>query len=117
MNSNNSIFNNSIFNEQEVLHELKHFLPSQAPLKDFIHHNTLHAFQNFQFYDGIRHASKIFGYFVSLQLEDYRSLYISKRIREDILKRIIAEKKGLENANEWMKNVLSKRYDTSIESR
>jgi len=109
--------NNSIFNEQEVLHELKHFLPSQAPLKDFIHHNTLHAFQNFQFYDGIRHASKIFGYFVSLQLEDYRSLYISKRIREDILKKIIAEKKGLEHANEWMKNVLSKRYDTSIASR
>jgi len=109
--------NNSIFNEQEVLHELKHYLPSQAPLKDFIHHNTLHAFQNFKFHDGIHHASKIFGYFVSLQLEDYRSLYISKRIREDILKRIIAEQKGLEHANEWMHNVLSKKYDTSISSR
>ncbi len=109
--------NNSIFYEQEVLHELKRFLPSQAPLKDFVHRNILHAFQNFKFYDGIRHASKIFGYFVSLQLEDYRSLYISKRIREDILKRIIAEKKGLGHTNEWMKNVLSKRYDTSISSR
>lgn len=109
--------NSSIFNEQEVLHDLKHFLPSQAPLKDFIHHNTLHAFQNYKFYDGIRHASKMFGYFVSLQLEDYRSLYISKRIREDILKRIIAEQKGLEHANAWMHNVLSKKYDTSISSR
>ena len=109
--------NSSIFNEQEVLHDLKHFLPSQAPLKDFIHHNTLHAFQNYKFYDGIRHASKMFGYFVSLQLEDYRALYISKRIREDILKKIIAEKKGVEQASEWMKNVLSKRYDTSIASR
>ena len=53
--------NSSIFNEHEVLHELKHYLPSQAPLKDFIHHNTLHAFQNFKFYDGIRQASKIYG--------------------------------------------------------
>ncbi|CAH1387244.1 YbcC family protein [Candidatus Nitrotoga sp. M5] len=109
--------NNSTFNEHEVLHELKHYLPSQAPLKDFIHHNTLHAFQNFKFHDGIHHASKIFGYFVSLQLEDYRSLYISKRIREDILKRIIAEQKGAEHAHEWMKNVLSKKYDTSVSSR
>lgn len=108
---------NSIFNETEVLHELKHFLPSQAPLKDFVHHNTLHAFQNFKFYDGIRNASKIFGYFVSLQLEDYRALYISKRIREDILKRIIAEKKGGGHVNEWMKNVISKKYDTSISPR
>jgi hypothetical protein len=53
--------NNSIFNEHEVLHELKHYLPSQAPLKDFIHHNTLHAFQNFKFHDGIRQAFKIYG--------------------------------------------------------
>lgn len=109
--------NNSIFNEQEVLKELKHYLPSQAPLKDFVHHNTLHAFQDQKFYDGIRSASKIFGYFVSLQLEDYRALYISKRIRENILKRIIAEKKGVEHLNEWMKKAIGKKYDTSVSPR
>jgi hypothetical protein len=50
------------FDEHAVLHELKHFLPAQAPLKDFIHHNTLHAFQTLKFHDGLRKASEILGY-------------------------------------------------------
>ena len=51
--------NDSLFNEAYVLHELVHFLPSQTPLKDFIHHNTLPAFQGDKFYDAIFKASKM----------------------------------------------------------
>ncbi|MDO8437275.1 MAG: DUF2309 domain-containing protein [Nitrosomonadaceae bacterium] len=108
---------NSSFDEHEVLHELKHFLPAQAPLKDFVHHNTLHAFQDLKFYAGARHAKKIFGYFVSLQLDEYRALCKSGRIRKDVLERIVSEKKGLEHVDGWMENILSKKYDTSIPPR
>ena len=31
------------FDEKHVLHELRHYLPTQTPLKDFIHHNSMHA--------------------------------------------------------------------------
>ena len=60
------------FNEAQVLHEIKHHLPAQSALKDFIHHNSLHAYQHLKFYEAIFKAAKIFGYQVTLQLEEFR---------------------------------------------
>jgi len=107
----------SSFNEHEVLHDLKHYLPAQAPLKDFIHHNTLHAFQNQKFYEALRRASAMFGYKVSLSLNEYRELYASDRIREDILKKLINDKMGAEFIEDWKTKMLSKKYDMSCSSR
>jgi uncharacterized protein YbcC (UPF0753/DUF2309 family) len=105
------------FNEHEVLHRLKHYLPAQAPLKDFIHHNTLHAFQTLKFYKALQNAHEIFGYNVSLALVEYRSLYTSGRIREDILEKTIADKMGREFIPEWKTKVLTKDYDVSCTPR
>src|SRR5690349_14111768 len=82
-----------IFDEHEVLHDLKHYLPEQAALKDFIHQNTLQAFQKLKFYDGLRHASQILGHKVSLSLEEYRAMYKQGKINDIVLEHIIREKK------------------------
>ncbi|MBP6414807.1 MAG: DUF2309 family protein, partial [Bacteroidia bacterium] len=58
----NPITTATLFNESEVIELLKHYLPTQTPLKDFIHHNSLHAFQKSKFYDAIFQASEIFGF-------------------------------------------------------
>lgn len=100
------------FNEHEVLHELKHYLPAQASLKDFIHHNTLHAFQGMKFHKGIRYASEMLGYKVSLKLEEYRALYSSHRIREDVLDKILTDRKGGSQLAQWKEKMLAKDYDT-----
>jgi hypothetical protein len=80
-----SSFDPHHFSFHAVANELKHVLPAQAPLKDFIHHNTLHAFQSFPFREGIRMASKRFGYRVLLPLKEYRQAYASGRINHDVL--------------------------------
>jgi len=102
------------FNEHEIIHELKHFLPAQNPLKDFVHHNTLHAFQDKKFFQGIRRASEIFGYNVSLSLDEYRILYADGRIKKDVLERIITEKFDKNLAKNWIEKVLHAQYDTNF---
>jgi uncharacterized protein YbcC (UPF0753/DUF2309 family) len=105
------------FNEKHVLHDLKHYLPSQTPLKDFIHHNSLHAFQHMRFYDGIFKAGKIFGYQVTLQLTEFRELYQTGRIKENVLERIIVQRKGESQLTEWKNNLLNKKFDAAITPR
>src|SRR5215204_3626328 len=103
------------FDEAHIIHELKHFLPSQQALKDFIHHNSLHAFQHMKFYDAIFKASKIFGFQVHLQLPEYREMYKTGRIREDVLDMIIATKKT--GVGEWKDKLLNIDYDTVVRPR
>ncbi len=99
------------FDEHEVIHELKHYLPAQAPLKDFIHHNTLHAFQTLKFKDGVRHASEILGYRSSLSLIDFRNLFEKGHILPEVLDRVIVQKKGADRLVEWRKKVITQPYE------
>jgi len=79
------------FEEEHTLHALRHFLPSQAPLKDFIHHNTLHAFQDQRFHEALHAASEIFGYTTYLPLAEYRRLYAAGRIRDQVLDQVLEQ--------------------------
>jgi uncharacterized protein len=106
-----------LFSESHILHELKHYLPTQSALKDFIHHNSLHAFQQMKFYDAIQKAGKIFGYQATLQLKEFRTMYKNGRIRKDVLDMVIANRKGRTNLLAWKENVETKQYDDSIEPR
>lgn len=109
--------NNHHFDEPHLLHVLKHYLPTQGPLKDFIHHNTLHAFQDMKFYDAIYKASAIFGYQTTLTLKEYRDLYAIERITPSILAKVIRQRKGDEDFKVWHTRSLHKEYDWTSEPR
>lgn len=102
--------NQRTFDISRCLHALKHYLPAQAPLKDFIHHNTLHAFQNLKFDDALNRASKIFGYRTSMSLKKFRALYDQQQIRDKVLERVIINRKGDAQMGEWKQKLLFKEY-------
>jgi len=106
-----------LFDEHEVLHHLKHYLPSQAPLKDFVHHNTLHAFQTQSFHEALQQASEKLGFKVYQSLSEYRVRFRSNKINKAVFDRVICEKKGKENLSEWTEKLLSKSFDESISPR
>lgn len=106
---------NSEFDSHVSLEKLKHFLPAQAPLKDFVHHNTLHSFQEKSFFDGLNLAHEIFGYMVFLSIEEYRNLYKEGKINDAVLSRLLHDKK-LETVD-WKEKLLNKKYDEEGSSR
>ncbi len=105
------------FDENLIIHHLKHYLPTQTPLKDFVHHNTLHAFQEKEFFEAIFTASKIFGYQVCFSIYEYRKLFQEGRIRQDVLDRVISKMYGDDNFGLWKEKLLSGNYDSKVEPR
>ncbi len=104
MNKKNS------FDLEEIIAELKHFLPQQAPLKDFIHHNTLHAFQQSTFHDALHRANELFGYKTYLQLSDYRLLFEQGKISQNALDYSL----NLHDAKQIKERVLFNNYDENV---
>lgn len=95
----------------EILHELKHFLPAQAPLKDFVHHNTLHAFQHLPFFQALKQGNIQFGYRGFLPLQDYRKLYHEGKIKEEILQKVLLENFGEKDSVHWVVKLFDELFE------
>lgn len=101
--------NKSAFNLDDLVRKLKHYLPAQAPLKDFIHHNTLHAFQAESFHQALVKANRVFGYKTYLNFSDYQQMYHDKQISGKVLEKVIRMKKGEEHVIDCLSQLLEAR--------
>lgn len=93
------------FDAEECLKKIRHYLPSQAPLKDFVHHNTLHAFEDYPFFNALQNSSEVFGYKTSLSLTEYRKLYNDGKISDRAIS-ISLEEESFQESKEQLRELM-----------
>ncbi len=84
-----------IFSAEESLSKIKHYLPAQFPLKDFVHHNTLHAFQDKPFFQALQFANEIFGYKSSLSFNEYRGFHEKGAISDQVIDYVLSNSESV----------------------
>ena len=81
-------------NLQDLNHWLRHathFLPAQGPIKVFVHHNTLHAFEKHSFDEGVLHGLKVYDSQPYFSEDRFRIELQAGRIRLEDLEQVLLD--------------------------
>src|SRR5262249_58540152 len=79
---------------RHTIEHAAHLLPAQGPITVFIHHNTLHAFEQLPFTEAVKKAARVFGCRPYLTEERYRQELGRGRIRFADLHAVLHEDLG-----------------------
>lgn len=79
---------------KNAIDHVAELLPAQGPIRVFVHHNTLHAFEDLPFDDGVRVGAETFGCEPYLPEANYRQKYEKGRIRVEDLTAVLQDELG-----------------------
>ena len=79
---------------QHAIEHSAHFLPCQAPIRVFVHHNTLHAFEDHKFAEAVNLGGLKFGCEPYLSESRYREKMARRRILPQDLAAVLMEDLG-----------------------
>jgi len=79
---------------QQSIDRAAHLLPAQGPIPVFIHHNTLHAFEDLKFSEAVVKGGEVFGCQPFLSEARYRDELAQGRIRFEDLDAVLHEVMG-----------------------
>jgi uncharacterized protein len=81
-----------------LIEHAAHYLPAQGPITAFVHHNTLHAFEDCPFEEGVVEGAELFGCHPFLPEARYRAKLDRGRIDAGDIEAVLREDLG-EDAN------------------
>ena len=79
---------------RRVIDHAVHLLPAQGPITVFIHHNTLHAFEDLPFDEAVVRGARVFGCQPYLSEDRFRAELAKGRIRFADLRAVLANDLG-----------------------
>ncbi|NOY43790.1 MAG: DUF2309 domain-containing protein [Planctomycetes bacterium] len=77
-----------------VIEHASHLLPGQGPITAFVHHNTLHAFEDLPFEQAVVEGGKTFGCHPYLPENRYREKLARNRIRPEDIEAVLIDDLG-----------------------
>jgi uncharacterized protein len=89
-----------------------HYLPTQGPIEVFVHHNTLHAWEEFPFHHSVAHAAALYGRQPYLSEDRYWEELTRGRILLEDLAAVLIEELD-DEADQWV-GPLGTRYQLRL---
>jgi uncharacterized protein len=76
---------------EDIVDQVGHLLPGQAPIRRFVHHNTLHAFEEKNFEEAVVEAGKLFNCEPFPTESFFRDRWAEGRIRSTDVEMVLPE--------------------------